>query len=223
MYPADAGAFYDHVVPPFEDVPDDDAPCHLRDQCSPTRNKFDFRRLGLRTSSMLISPLVAKGSVFQEPTGPTNTSQFDHTSVLATMKNMFNLSGFLTKRDMWAGSFDELLLDTPRTDTPLHLPDAPKPAAPWTPPPNDTSVDGAAHPIPQHCSLKEQECTGPEHISMKQRNAIHLFADLVPDLERPDVDELTEATADTWLHAAWGQWLAADDGIAVRRDQNPEL
>lgn len=66
----DAGAYYDHVVPPFEGVPNDEAPCHLRDQCSPTSNKFDFRRLGLRTSSMLISPWVAKGAVFQEPKGP---------------------------------------------------------------------------------------------------------------------------------------------------------
>ena len=29
----------------------------------------------------------------------------------------------------WAGSFDELLtLDSPRTDAPMHLPQAPKPA-----------------------------------------------------------------------------------------------
>ena len=46
-----------------------------------------------------------------------NTSQFDHTSILATVKNLFNLTGFLTKRDAWAGSFDELLLDAPRADS----------------------------------------------------------------------------------------------------------
>jgi hypothetical protein len=34
------------------------------------------------------------------------------------------------QRDAWAGSFHELLtLQTPRTDAPMHLPDAPPPAA----------------------------------------------------------------------------------------------
>jgi hypothetical protein len=42
------------------------------------------------------------------------------------------LPGFLTNRDRWAGSFEELLtLDEPRTDAPLHLPTAPKPATPF--------------------------------------------------------------------------------------------
>merc|ERR1712151_102766 len=102
---------------------------------------FDFRRLGLRSAAMLISPLVAKGSVFQEPKkGPFNTSQFELTSIAATIKNLFNLTSFLTKRDAWAGSFDELLLDEPRPDAdmPIQLPEAPKPATPWDPPPGAT-------------------------------------------------------------------------------------
>ena len=51
--------------------------------------------------------------------GPTNTSQFDHTSMLATAKNLFNLPGFLTKRDAWAGSFDEVRINL---FTPLNNP-----------------------------------------------------------------------------------------------------
>ena len=48
---------------------------------------FDFRRLGLRTSAMLISPWVAKGSVFQQPQkGPAPTSQFELTSLPATVE-----------------------------------------------------------------------------------------------------------------------------------------
>ena len=143
----DAGGYYDHVVPPSEGVPKDDAPCHLTDpdvnpgvehpyKCPHGGEQFDFRRLGLRTTSMLISPWVAKGTVFQEPQhGPTDTSQFELSSVPATIKNLFNLSTFLTKRDAWAGSFEELLLDTPRTDAPYHLPEAPPAASPWDPPP----------------------------------------------------------------------------------------
>ena len=85
---------------------------------------------------MLISPWVAKGTVFQEPqAGPSPTSQFELTSIPATIKNLFNLSSFLTKRDAWAGNFEELLLDSPRDDAPMHLPDAPAPASPWDPPP----------------------------------------------------------------------------------------
>jgi hypothetical protein len=36
--------------------------------------------------------------------------QFDHTSILASAKSFFGLGGFLTERDAWAGTFDELLL-----------------------------------------------------------------------------------------------------------------
>ena len=56
--------------------------------------------------------------------------------MLATAKNLFGLPDFLTKRDAWAGSFDELLLEQPRAleDTPLHLPPALPPAKPWGPP-----------------------------------------------------------------------------------------
>merc|ERR1712060_912882 len=84
---------------------------------------------------MLISPWVKAGTVFQEPKGPTKTSQFDLTSVSATLHKLFNLTTgpSLTKRDAWSGSFHELLLDSPRSDAPMHLPDAPKPSAPWAP------------------------------------------------------------------------------------------
>ena len=148
----DAGGYYDHAVPPYEGVPADDAPCHLTGpdtdppyKCPGGGEAFDFRRLGLRSTAMLISPWVRKGAVFQTPKGPTPTSQFELSSVPATIKNLFNLSFFLTKRDEWAGSFDELLLDTPRTDAPYHLPEAPEPASPWTPPPPDAAT-AAAHP-----------------------------------------------------------------------------
>ena len=85
----DAGGFYDHMVPPSEGVPNDDAPCHVRDTCNGGQ-QFDFRRLGLRTTALLISPWVRKGEVFQEPKeGPTNTSQFELSSIPATVKNLF--------------------------------------------------------------------------------------------------------------------------------------
>jgi phospholipase C len=55
----DAGGTYDHVVPPFEGVPDDEAPCQ-----APCRS-FDFRRLGLRSAAIAMSPWITKGRVIQ--------------------------------------------------------------------------------------------------------------------------------------------------------------
>ena len=64
--PSQAGAIYDHVVPPHEGVPTDGAPCGLSAHGKSKCREFDFRRLGLRAASILISPWVKAGSVFQE-------------------------------------------------------------------------------------------------------------------------------------------------------------
>ena len=37
---------------------------------------------------MLISPWIPKGSVFQEPKGPYNSSQFELTSICSTAKTL---------------------------------------------------------------------------------------------------------------------------------------
>ena len=89
----DAGGTYDHMVPPFEGVPDDESPCQ-----APCRS-FDFRRLGLRTTGMIMSPWIKKAHVIQEPQppygipgrSPYNTSQFELTSVAASVKHLFNV------------------------------------------------------------------------------------------------------------------------------------
>ncbi|CAN1231874.1 Non-specific phospholipase C1 [Linum grandiflorum] len=87
---------------------------------------FEFDRLGVRVPTFLISPWIDKGTVIHEPNGPTPTSQFEHSSVPATVKKLFNLkSNFLTKRDAWAGTFDSYfnLRKTPRNDCPETLPE----------------------------------------------------------------------------------------------------
>jgi len=88
--------------------------------------KFGFDRLGIRIPSIVISPWV-DAQVVHEPTGPTPDSQYDHTSIAATLKKMWKLnSPFLTKRDAWAGTFESIVNRTsPRTDCPLTLPDPP--------------------------------------------------------------------------------------------------
>lgn len=60
-------------------------------------------------------------AVIHEPSGPTSSSQFEHSSIPATVKKLFNLnSNFLTKRDAWAGTFEKYfnLRDSPREDCP---------------------------------------------------------------------------------------------------------
>ncbi|KAE8725070.1 hypothetical protein F3Y22_tig00009013pilonHSYRG00034 [Hibiscus syriacus] len=64
--------------------------------------------------------------VISGPNGPTPSSEFEHSSIPATIKKMFNLSSnFLTHRDAWAGTFEGVVgeLTTPRTDCPETLPD----------------------------------------------------------------------------------------------------
>ena len=90
----------------------------------------------MRSGAMLISPWVPAGAVFGAPkSGPTKSSQFEHSSIPATLKKLFGLPQTLTKRTAWAGTFDELLTDELRTDAPMHLPEAPSAGRPPPPPP----------------------------------------------------------------------------------------
>jgi len=226
----DAGGYYDHVVPPFEGVPADESPCIVPGVHPECGQRFDFRRLGLRTTSMLISPWVSKGTVFQEPQqGPTNTSQFELSSVPATIKSLFNLSFFLTKRDAWAASFEELLLKSPRTDAPLHLPDAPLPAKPWDPPPPvtepktsrvDAQPNNPESPAPQHCSSwhggTEAQCRGVTHLNLKQKRLIPMFSDML-SIPAPDMSKMTFSEADQWIARHWRQWMGAEHDNAQRQ------
>eukprot|EP00039_Didymoeca_costata_P024611 m.10831 g.10831 ORF g.10831 m.10831 type:complete len:584 (+) comp4336_c0_seq1:131-1882(+) len=221
----DGGAYFDHVFTPVG-IPADDAPCHIEPSpCS----KFDFRRTGVRATAMMMSPLVPKGAVFQRPTGPFNNSEFEETSVPATLKNLFNLTGFLTQRDKWAGSFEELLLTTPRSDTPMHLPEAPPPTGNWTPPPNMTStedVDMDAQEsirskyhlkgaIPQHCALSTGKCLGPHALTAKQKRHIELLSALT-STPAPDITRMSNWDAQLFIRERWGEYMAA---LAVHRNQ----
>ncbi len=74
---------------------------------------FDFTRFGVRVPTVLISPLIAAGTVFRVPAGSV---PFDHTSILKTVEERWNLPP-LTQRDAVAPSVaDVLSLTTPRTD-----------------------------------------------------------------------------------------------------------
>ncbi|CBI15963.3 unnamed protein product, partial [Vitis vinifera] len=124
------GGFYDHVPTPVSGVPNPDG------IIGPDPFYFRFDRLGVRVPTILVSPWIEKGTVIHEPTGPTPHSQFEHSSIPATVKKLFNLkSNFLTKRDAWAGTFENYFYfrDTPRDDCPETLPEVTTPLRPRGP------------------------------------------------------------------------------------------
>jgi Phosphoesterase family len=49
---------------------------------------FNFDRLGVRVPMLLISPWVEAGSVLSKPNGPQSDSQFEHSSIPATIKKV---------------------------------------------------------------------------------------------------------------------------------------
>jgi len=114
------GGFYDHVAPPQEGIPSPD------NVVAP--NGFKFDRLGIRVPTLLISPWVQKGTVVHHPPGPTSTSQYESTSIMATINKIFNIKDNMHKRAEWAGTFDHLFyhMKEPREDCPTHLLDVPK-------------------------------------------------------------------------------------------------
>ena len=98
------GGCYDHVPPPWgATVPDNSA----------GEFGFGFDRFGVRVPTLLISPLIAPGTVYRVADG---TIPLDHTSVLKTVEQRWNVPP-LTARDAAAPGFgDVVTLSVPRTD-----------------------------------------------------------------------------------------------------------
>jgi phospholipase C len=98
------GGCYDHVPPPSGATPPDNDAGEFG---------FDFTRFGVRVPTVLVSPLIAEGTVFRVPAGSV---PFDHTSILKTVEERWDLPA-LTARDAVAPSVaDVLSLTTPRID-----------------------------------------------------------------------------------------------------------
>jgi phospholipase C len=96
------GGMYDHVTPPTAVPPDT------------YTSQFAFDRYGLRVPAVLISPFIPRGTI--------DHRTFDHTSIPATLKQVFGLSSFLTQRDAAAQTFSDVAsLDVSRSDVPSSL------------------------------------------------------------------------------------------------------
>jgi phospholipase C len=101
------GGCYDHVPPPLGAVPPDN---------SAGEYGFDFTRFGPRVPTVLVSPLIAAGTVFRVA---ANAMPLDHTSILKTVETRWNLPS-LTARDAAALDVGAVLtLTAARTDDPL--------------------------------------------------------------------------------------------------------
>jgi phospholipase C len=120
------GGFYDHHPTPASAPPPDNYTSYP--------NYFKFDRPGMRIPTLLLSPWVPKGMLISDPPAtakPASDSIFELTSIMATVRKILNINeGALTKRDAWAATFDYIfdILQQPRTDCPLHLPDAKAPS-----------------------------------------------------------------------------------------------
>ena len=106
------GGCFDHVTPPFNAVPPDQAR-------SAEGNGFDFRRFGVRVPTVVISPYIQAGTVFRSD---TPHAPYDHTSILATLRDWVGIPAknmLTSKRIAAAPTLNQLLtLSTARVDLP---------------------------------------------------------------------------------------------------------
>ena len=125
------GGCYDHIAPGTAK-----APIASGSDAGPVDPFFGFRfnRYGLRVPAVLVSPWIPAGTVarpqtYSDPSvldsGQTTARYFDHTSVIASVRNKFKLEGYLTDRDRYAPDLSCVLtLDEPRSDKPAVTPAA---------------------------------------------------------------------------------------------------
>lgn len=96
------GGFYDHVPPPESES--------FRDgKVSP--GEFVFDLLGVRVPAVIVSPLIPRGTIITDP--------LDHSSIAATLRDLFIPSVSLPGRDASGRTFHQFAtLEEPRTDLP---------------------------------------------------------------------------------------------------------
>ncbi|MGA9994541.1 MAG: alkaline phosphatase family protein [Pyrinomonadaceae bacterium] len=102
------GGSYDHFPPPGHATPPDGVG-------TPGQFGFRFDRFGVRVPAVLVSPYIEAGTVCR----PAGFTPFDHTSIIATVRNCFGLYGSLTERDKAAPDLScALTLSKARADKP---------------------------------------------------------------------------------------------------------
>jgi phospholipase C len=109
------GGTYDHVPPPAAPPPDPSV--------SAGQHGFAFDRSGYRVPAVVVSPWVAEGEVVNE--------EHRHTSLIATLRERWNLGAPFSARDAAARSFgDAFTLDDARDPATWPVAD-PRPVPPY--------------------------------------------------------------------------------------------
>lgn len=117
------GGMYDHVPPPPATAPRASNALgstpgltipNAKDDAHPAANGFEFNYYGCRVPAIIVSPLIAPGSTIRpakssSPCPPAGSFPFDHTSIIRTVWDCFDLSSLLslpslTQRDLNAPS-----------------------------------------------------------------------------------------------------------------------
>jgi hypothetical protein len=165
------GGFYDHVPPPTTVNPDGkDSP------------EFDFTRLGIRVPAVVVSPWI--------PGGTIDHTLYDHSSLPATLKSLFGLRSFLTKRDAQANTFEHLCrLDTLRSDCPQNL----RPVTASLAQGYDSAI-----------SAIESQAAAPSDL---QRSLVELANELNPSEAKPQHEITTEFQAARHAYRATVKFL----------------
>lgn len=123
----EGGGFYAKFPPVSRGVPNPDG----RDTDDTPPVTFRFDRLGVRVPTVVVSPWIRRGRVVHAP----EKGQYEHSSLITTLRKMWDLGPPLTKRDDWAAPFDWVWkeLSNPRKDCPLTLPEPPSGLHPHNP------------------------------------------------------------------------------------------
>ncbi|MGC8469797.1 MAG: alkaline phosphatase family protein, partial [Acetobacteraceae bacterium] len=101
------GGCFDHVPPPRATPPG-----------PPYPDGFTFDRFGVRVPAVLVSPWVAPGALLR----PVGAVPFDHTSIIRTVREIFDLGPPLTARDAAAPSLlPALSLSAPTNAGPASM------------------------------------------------------------------------------------------------------
>jgi phospholipase C len=109
------GGCYDHVSPP----------CAVRPDNNVTEpSEFQFNFYGVRVPAVLVSPYIPPGSKIRPPKNADGSepTPFDHTSIIKTLRELFDLGPQLTARDEAAPSLvGALSLAAPNNDGPASI------------------------------------------------------------------------------------------------------
>jgi phospholipase C len=105
------GGCFDHVAPPPATPPDASV------------SAFKFNTYGVRVPAVLVSPYIPPGSKIRPPMNADGSvTPFDHTSIIKTLRELFDLGGQLTARDEAAPSLvGALSLASPNNDGPASI------------------------------------------------------------------------------------------------------